>query len=69
LKGDTIVDSSWTIDPAGALTNASESFTTTGTVIWLTGGNRGRFYKVINHVTTAGGREDDRTILVEMKNK
>jgi len=69
LNQDTITASTYTIDPAGALTITFENYDTTETEVWLSNGDRGRKYKVINHITTAQGRETDRTILVEIQDK
>jgi len=69
LNTDTIVASTYTVDPVGGLTIDFESYDTTGTVVWLSAGDRGRKYRVINHITTAQGRETDRTILVEIQDK
>ena len=65
--GDTIVSSSFTV-PTG-LTLELSSFTDTATVVWLSGGELGQRYLVTNHIRTAAGREDDWSILVEMKNR
>lgn len=69
LNGDTIVSSSFTVSPSGALTVDSEANNTTEATVWLSGGDRGRKYKVINHIVTAAGRETDRTILMEIQDK
>jgi hypothetical protein len=69
LEGDTIITSSFAVDPTGALTIDSETNTTTEATVWLSGGDRGRKYKVTNHIVTAGGRESDRTILFEIKDR
>lgn len=62
LGTDTIASSSWTV-PTG-LTQDSDSHDTTGTTVWLSGGTVGQFYLVTNHITTAGGRADERTIRI-----
>lgn len=65
--GDTISASTWTV-PSG-LTRTNDVFTSTTTTVWLSGGTAGQRYEVINHVTTAGGREDDRTIYISVVNR
>lgn len=67
LDGDTISVSAWTV-PAG-ITQDSASASTTGTTIWLSGGAAGETYTLVNHITTAAGREDDRTIRIKVREK
>lgn len=62
LEADTISSSSWTI-PAG-LTKTSEATTTKKATAWLSGGTLGQFYTVTNRVVTAGGRTDERSIVI-----
>lgn len=61
LDTDTIVTSTWTVD--SGITKDSNSNTTTTATIWLSGGTVGT-HACTNHIVTAGGREDDRTIYV-----
>lgn len=65
LDGDTI-DTSTFLLPDG-LTSVSENNTTLTATIFVRGGDAGRMYRVTNRVTTAGGRQKDRTqyVLVE----
>jgi hypothetical protein len=67
LVTDTISASTWAADTG--LTVDSDSFTDTATTVWLSGGVVGTSYEVVNHITTANGREDDRTIIIKCKNK
>ena len=67
LVTDTISASTWTADTG--LTVDSDSFTDTATTVWLSGGVVGTSYEVVNHIATASGREDDRTIVIKCKNK
>lgn len=62
---DTIAASSWTADTG--ITIDSNSFDDDETVVWLSGGTTGTKYGVTNHITTAGGREDDRTIYIKIR--
>lgn len=64
LGSDTITASTWTV-PAG-ITNDSDSNTTTKAIIWLSGGTAETTYECINHITTTGGREDDRTLIIHI---
>jgi len=61
-RDDTIVDSEWIV-PDGLVLD-DESFTTSKTVVWLTGGTAKTRYEVTNRITTSDGRIDDRTILI-----
>jgi hypothetical protein len=68
--GDTIVTSTWTV--AAGLTNESSSHTTTSTTIWIEFTESpapviGQQYLVTNHIVTAGGIEDDETIIIVCK--
>jgi hypothetical protein len=45
----------------------SDSATTTTTTVWLSGGTAGYNYKVENRITTVGGRTDDRTLLIRVR--
>lgn len=65
--GDSITASTWT--PDSGITVNSSSFTTTKTVVWLSGGTLGVNYRVVNHITTAGGRQEDKTIIILCQDK
>lgn len=67
LDGDTIATSAWTV-PDG-LTADADSNTTTSATVWLSGGTEGTTYTVLNRVTTAAGRTDDRSILIRVLSK
>lgn len=67
LGADTIADVDWTADTG--ITIASDSFTTTIATVWLSGGTAGTTYNVTCHITTAGSREDDRTIQFYVLNR
>lgn len=68
LDGDTISASSWTLSGAG-LTQTSNSFTDTTATVWLSAGTNFEIYKVTNHITTDGGRQNDRTLTITVKNQ
>ena len=65
--GDTIATSSWTV-PDG-LVKVTESNTSVLATVWLSGGTDGQAYSVTNRITTVGGRADDRTIKIKVRNK
>ncbi len=67
LASDTIATSTWTV-PAGLTEESSSNTTTKGTVV-LSGGTAGQRYCVVNRITTAGGKIDDRTIYIDMIEK
>jgi hypothetical protein len=70
LGVDTISTSAWTV-PAG-ITSVSQSFTTTTTTIWLSGGSTaapGPYYDLTNRITTAGGRTDERTFRIKVRER
>lgn len=70
VSGDTISSSVWAIAGRdGALTTDANSNTTTTASIWLDGGTDTYKYFVTNSITTAAGREDDRTIQVTVRSK
>jgi len=67
LGADTISTSEWTV--ASGITEGTATATTTATTIWLSGGTAGVSYALTNQIVTAGGRTDDRTIVVTCVNK
>lgn len=67
LDSDTISTSAWTVEPG--ITEDSSSNTTTVATIWLSGGTAGETYSITNTIVTAGGRTNDQTITIEVKNR
>lgn len=65
---DTIATSTWAIVPTG-LTQDSEAETSTHARIWVSGGVVGVEYHLTNTISTAGGRSDERTIRIRIKQK
>jgi len=53
LDGDTIYSSSWTL-PSG-ISTTENTYTSTQTVIWLTGGTAHTNYDIVNEIVTVGG--------------
>lgn len=67
LGTDTIVASVWVV-PTG-LVKTSDSHTDTQAKVWLSGGVKGRTFTVTNRITTAAGRTDDRSFLLEVNER
>ena len=67
LDGDTISASTWTI-PSG-LTKDSDAFGDSTVTVWLSGGTAGIEYSIVNHITTAAGREEDKTLIIICQEK
>jgi hypothetical protein len=63
---DAIVESNWVI-PDGILLSAATSDTRTATG-WLTGGEVGQDYLIINQITTADGRMTEKSFTVRVRN-
>ena len=51
------------------MTGNDESHTDTSTTIWLQGGATGQKYDITNRIVTAGGRTDDRTFTVQIRER
>lgn len=67
LGTDTISVSTWTV-PVG-ITKESESVANGRATVWLSGGTAGTTYTVTNHITTTGGRQDERSLYVYILEK
>ena len=67
LDSDTILSSDWTV-PTG-ITEDSDTNTTTTATIWLSSGTVGTEYSLVNRIVTAGGRKDDRTIIIRVRGR
>lgn len=66
LGDDTIVTSEWFVEGA---TVDSDSHDTKTTTVWLSGGTVGDQITAMNRVTTAGGRTDDRTRSIPVRER
>lgn len=62
---DTINSSSWVVDNGGVVD--SESFTSTHTTAWVSGGTLKEIVKLVNTVITTGGRTYIRTIYISIQ--
>jgi len=67
LDRDTLNSSTWIV-PTG-ITEVSNNYSGQITAIWLSGGTLGEVYKIVNRITTVGGRTDDRTLVLKIRNK
>lgn len=67
LSTDTIGTSTWTV-PTG-ITKVSDTNTTTTATIWLSGGTADTDYRLVNRITTANGRTEERSIWVKVRNQ
>lgn len=57
LVDESIISSTWEVVTGdGALTLYNETFTKTGTVVWIRGGTEQELYVVVNRITTDKGR-------------
>lgn len=68
LDGDTISASTWTV-PDGLTQPFVSSATTTTATVWLGGGTVDTAYNVVNHITTAGGRQNDATLRIFIRER
>lgn len=68
LAGDTIATSTWTIDN-GSVTVNSNSFSSTDTKVWLSGGTLGESCLLTNRITTTGLRTMDQSVKLKIKSK
>lgn len=66
-EDDTIDTSTWTV--TDGIVIASNTNTTTVATVWLSGGTVGAWYRVTNHIVTAAGREDERTIRIRIRER
>lgn len=66
LGGDTISASNFSANDPGIVIESDE-FDDTSATVWLSGGTVDKRYAITNHVTTVGGREDDWTIYILIK--
>jgi len=67
LADDTITAATWTL--TSGITKPQEAFTDTTTTVWLAGGSAGTTYTATCHITTASGRQEDRSFRVICKDR
>jgi hypothetical protein len=70
LASDTIATSVWALEADGAgLTIDSDDNDTTTATVWLSNGTAGRTGRVRNRITTAGGRTQDKTLSIRIRER
>jgi hypothetical protein len=71
LSGDVLTESSWTVSPAeaGGVSIVSSRFDLLQSTVQVGGGQPGRIYRLTNHVVTAEGREDSRSIMLRVEKR
>lgn len=67
--GDTISDATAALSSGASFNVESVSFTATTVVAWVSGGTVAENATLTYHVTTADGREDDRSITLVCKER
>jgi len=65
LGDDTIIANTWSAD-SGIMVE-SDAFDASTTTIWVSGGTPDKRYALTSHITTIGGRDDDWTIYLLVK--
>ena len=66
LDGDTIDTSNWTL-PSGITEDSSGmDGTSSKATVWLSGGDAGTVYTVVNTIVTAAGRTDERSLDIKV---
>lgn len=66
LEGDYLVESSWSVEPDDVQV-VGASFDHGSSCVKVAGGLPGRIYRLSNHVVTAAGREDQRSIVLRVE--
>lgn len=71
LSDDVLADSSWTVSPdePGGVTIVSGRFDLLIATVQAEGGIAGRLYRLTNHVVTAAGRSDSRSIMLRVEKR
>jgi len=67
LGSDTIATSTWAVSTG--ITVVSSLNTTTVATIWLSGGTAGETYLATNRIVTAAGRQDERTLVIMVRQR
>ena len=71
LSGDALTESSWAVSPAepGGISILANRFDLVSSSVQVGGGIAGRTYRLTNHVVTAEGREDSRSIILRVEKR
>lgn len=67
LGDDAITASTWDVEDG--VTVDDDTNTSQVAVVWLSGGTVDATYRATNHITTTAGREDERTLLIRIKQR
>ena len=69
-SGETITDATWTI-PTGLTAVSGKPAAIVGgkAVVWVQGGTEGSRYLLTVHITTSAGRQDDRSIQLDCRQR
>lgn len=69
LAGDALAASSWSVTPddVGAAEIVGSTFDFGTASVQVAGGKAGKVYRLTNHVVTAEGREDSRSITLRVE--
>lgn len=67
IGADTIATSVWSVGTG--LTKTTDSKTDTVTTVWLSGGTSGNRYRLVNTITTAGGRTLEEVMILDVSAK
>lgn len=68
LAGDTILSSVWTASEP-TITMDTDSFDDSSTFLWLSDGDAGVTYRMLNHITTLGARTMEQTVRIRIREK
>lgn len=69
LSADTISNSSWVVESGISIESGSEVFDTTTTGLFISGGVHGENYLVTNQIITTGGKTDERSFQIKVRNR
>jgi len=69
--GDLLAASEWSVDPGGpdGVAVTGSDFGTSTSTVKVGGGIAGRIYRIVNRVTTASGRVDERSIVIRVEKR
>jgi hypothetical protein len=69
--GELLAGSDWSVDPdeAGGVSVAGSGFDATTSTVKAAGGIAGRLYRLVNMITTATGRIDERSIVIRVEKR
>lgn len=67
--GELLAASEWSVvpDEAGGVSIAGDDFDASSSTVKAAGGVAGHLYSLVNRVTTAAGRVDDRSIVLRVE--